>query len=119
MHEQLRRARQVYKKAPPAERQSAHDYLPDWLAPHVPKLREQEGEKDPVVWLKLFTPDSSWTWYVTEHEDGVCFGLVEGFVTEWGCFDLAEIAAARGPWGLRVERDLWFRPVLASQIPST
>jgi hypothetical protein len=34
------------------------------------------------------------------------FGLDE----EWGYFSLAEIMAARGPFNLAVERDLYFTP---------
>ena len=54
---------------------------------------------------KLFSPYGNWTWYVTEWdaETGLCFGLVEGFDTELGYFDLTELAeqpcsAASPPW---------------------
>jgi hypothetical protein len=35
---------------------------------------------------------------------------VDGFERELGYFALAELEAARGPLGLRVERDLWWKP---------
>lgn len=51
--------------------------------------------------LKFFTPDSGWTWYVTEgeEEDGDFrfFGFVVGFEKEWGYFVLSELEGARGP----------------------
>jgi hypothetical protein len=116
MSEQLEEARRVYEMAPPAEEQSAHDYLPAWLEPYIPGLYKQEGENDHVIWAKLFTPDSGWTWYITECTQGDCFGYVVGLDSEWGCFSLAEIASVRGPFRLRVERDLWWRPSLASEV---
>jgi hypothetical protein len=116
MSEQLERARRVYQMAPPREAQSAHDYLPAWLEPYVPGLYTQEGVRDPVVWVKLFTPDADWTWYVTECTAGLCFGYVVGFEGEWGSFSLQELAGVRGPFGLRVERDLWWRPRPASEV---
>ena len=36
------------------------------LRKRLPPLYAQEKNKDPIVHIKLFTPDSSWTWYVTE-----------------------------------------------------
>jgi len=35
---------------------------------------------------------------------------------EWGYSLLSEIASARGPLGLPVERDLWFKPVPIDQV---
>lgn len=40
----------------------------------------------------------------------LCFGWVEGFEKEWGYFSLDELAEARGPLGLPIERDLHFVP---------
>jgi hypothetical protein len=76
---------------------------------------------DPIVQVKFFTPDSSWTWYVTEgqdREDGdfEFYGYVEGFEGEWGYFVLSELERARGPLGLKIERDLHFPPKPFSQI---
>ncbi len=47
-----------------------------------------------------------------------------GFEEEWGYSLLSEIASARGPLGLPVERDLWFQPgpideALRRERPST
>ena len=116
MNEQLENARRCYQMAPPALEQDAYDYMPAWLYPYIPGLYKQENEKDPVIWAKLFTPDSNWTWYITECKDTDCFGFVEGFEGEWGYFSLLEMSSARGPLGLKIERDLWWRPKLASQV---
>jgi len=72
-----------------------------------------DGCKRPEVLVKFFAPDSNWTWYVTEGEkqedgDWRFFGLVEGHETELGYFMLSELQSAKGPFGLKIERDLYF-----------
>jgi hypothetical protein len=100
-----------------AVNQEAYVYIPEDLRQKIPALYASENEPNPTVWVKLFTPDSSWTWYVMEY-DGVdtCFGLVQGLAVELGYFSLAEIVAARGPLGLRVERDLFFKPAPLEEV---
>ena len=71
-----------------------------------------------TVQAKFFTPDSSWSWYATEFDgDDTLFGLVIGFEIEMGYFSLSEMESVRGPWGLPIERDLWFKPMPLSQLP--
>src|SRR4051794_41084745 len=62
--------------------------------------------------LPALTPDSSWTWYLTEfdHSQQLCFGLVIGLDHELGYFSLAELEEVRGPLGLAIERDFYFKP---------
>ena len=90
------------------------------LRAQLPKLYTQETEKDPTVHIKFFTPDSSWTWYVTEGnangEDVEFFGFVVGLEREWGYFMLSELESARGPLGLPIERDIHFTPRPFSEI---
>ena len=67
--------------------------------------------------VKFFTPDSSWTWYASEFDgEDLFFGLVDGFEKELGYFSLSELIAARGPWGLPVERDMYFDPVTLREL---
>jgi hypothetical protein len=75
---------------------------------------EKTAEDVPVP-VKFFTPDSNWTWYATEYDpaEGRFFGLVCGFEAELGYFTLAEIESARGPLGLKIERDLHWSGTLA------
>jgi hypothetical protein len=86
----------------------------------LPPLYSQEKNVDPMVYAKFFTPDSSWTWYVTEgsQEEGdfIFFGYVFGLDEEWGYFSLAELEAARGPPGLAIERDIHFIAAPFSEI---
>lgn len=71
-----------------------------------------------MVQAKFFTPDSSWSWFATEFDgDDTFFGLVVGFEVEMGYWSLSELEGTRGPWGLPIERDLWFEPTPLSQLP--
>jgi DUF2958 family protein len=91
----------------------AHDLMPADLAATIPALYATDGQGDAAIaHVKLFTPDSSWTWFVCEYDpsERLCFGLVIGLETEMGYFSLDELEDARGPLGLRIERDLWFQP---------
>jgi hypothetical protein len=75
----------------------------------LPALYAQDGKpaEDVPVPVKFFTPDSNWTWYATEFDpaEGRFFGLVCGHENELGYFMLAELENARGPLGLKIERD--------------
>jgi len=87
----------------------------------LPPMYSQESCPTPIVHAKLFTPDSSFTWFVTEgaeQEDGdwLLFGFVIGLEEEWGYSLLSELASVRGPLGLAVERDLWFKPGQIDQV---
>lgn len=85
----------------------------------LPALRTTEHEADPVARVKFFTPWSNWTWYAMEFDgEDTFFGLVEGFETELGYFSLTELEEARGPCGMRIERDLYFEPTPLSRLRS-
>ena len=66
----------------------------------------------PVV--KLFDPCGAATWLLTEihpEDETVAWGLCDlgmGF-PEFGTVSLTELAAIRGPLGLGIERDLYFK----------
>ncbi len=90
------------------------------LRRRLPALYSQENTKDPIVHAKFFTPDSNWTWFATEasEEEGDVrfFGYVIGHEEEWGYFILSELESARGPLGLPIERELYFKPQPFSQV---
>lgn len=96
------------------------ELLPEELRKILPPLYSQQASLDPIVYFKFFTPDGSWIWFVTEgsqeDDEFVFFGFVEGFVKEWGYFALSELKAASGPYGLPIERDLYFKPVAFSKL---
>lgn len=80
--------------------------------------RDKDGrtvDHKPVV--KFFTPWSGATWLLSEitesdETDTILFGLCDlgQGEPELGYVSLAELQAIKGPWGLRIERDLWFTP---------
>jgi hypothetical protein len=94
----------------------AHDYLPDWMP--LPPLYHNENHPNPLAVIKLFTPDSSWRWFLMEYDgDDLLFGLVAGLETELGYVSLRELQRVTGPMGLHIERDLWFRPTPVRELP--
>ena len=103
------------------------ELLPQEIRDTLPPLGSQDGKGGKaVVHLKFFTPDSNWTWYVIEAEgvlsdsgdelDFQFFGLVDGHGRELGYFMLSELQQARGPLGLPIERDLYWKPKPLEQI---
>lgn len=87
------------------------------LRKKLPPLYSTEYDPDPTVWVKFFTPDSSWTWYATEFDGtDLFYGLVVGFETEMGYFSLGEMQSVRGPMGLPIERDLYWKPRPLNQL---
>ena len=81
----------------------------------LPKLGETEEQDDPVVQVKFFTPDSSFTWFGIEFDgEDLFYGLVDGHCQEFGYFSLSELESIRGPLGLPIERDLYFKSASVS-----
>ncbi len=96
-----------------------NDLIPATLLSEIPDLYTSENEADPIVRVKLFLPDSNWTWFIIEvsQSDGdTCFGLVVGLEVELGYFSLSELSQVRGVMKLPVERDLYFQPKLLSEV---
>ena len=88
------------------------ELLPKDVREELPELyaNEELGLAAQAL-VKFFTPDSNWTFYASEFNgDDVFFGLVIGFVPEFGYFTLSELESVRGPLGLPIERDLHFEP---------
>ena len=94
-------------------------FIPLTLLSDMPDLYGTENLLDPICHVKLFTPDSNWTWYIIElsrADKDTCYGYVVGLESELGYFSLSELESVHGPWGLKIERDLWFEPTPFSQL---
>jgi hypothetical protein len=95
------------------------DLFPIELRKTLPPLNAQEGDRDPIVYIKFLTRNSGWAWYVTEgcseDDDFIFFGFVVGEEMEWGQFTLSELTEALGPFGYLVERDADFKPARLSE----
>ena len=101
--------------------------LTEEIRKKLPPLYAQDGKGGKaVVYVKFFTPSSSWTWLATEGEpvldeaqkeiDYKFFGLVYGHEREFGYFLLSELEEVRGPMGLPIERDLYWRTKTLDEI---
>jgi Protein of unknown function (DUF2958) len=91
--------------------------LTDEIKHQLPPLYGTEQTPDPTAWVKFFTPDASWTWYATEFDgEDTFFGLVQGQDEELGYFSLSELQTLQGPFGLKVERDINFKPTPLSAL---
>jgi len=87
----------------------------------LPQLysREKMGD-EAVAYVKFFTPWTSWSWFATEGQpvlddngneiDFRFFGLVYGQEKELGYFTLNDLKSVKGPFGLGIERDRYFKP---------
>jgi hypothetical protein len=84
----------------------------------LPALYSQEDKGGKaVVHLKMFTPDSSYTFFATEFDgEDTFFGLVDGHEKELGYFSLKELESVKGPMGLPIERDLYWNPKTLEEI---
>lgn len=85
-------------------------------------LYSQDGKGDGAkVLIKFFTPNKGFTWYILEGErqgdDYTFFGIVDNCgEREYGYFSLNELESIRLPFGMRIERDLYFRPCTVAEI---
>src|SRR3990172_2868937 len=96
--------------------------------PALYSTEQQKNYDDAIAQIKFFAPDSSWYWFATEggpilDEDDPTkeidyhfFGLVFGHEAELGYFSLSELESARGPWGLKIERDMDFEPITLREV---
>lgn len=72
-----------------------------------------------LVVAKFFDPCSQWTWYLMNQDPedpDYLWGIVKGFEVETGSFSLKELTDYKGRFGLGIERDLYFRPMLAKDV---
>ena len=99
-----------------------HKLMTKELGNTIPALYANENVEDydtVLAHVKLFSPYNGWHWYITEWEaeTGLCFGLVEGFETELGYFDLTELSEATVFGQVpAVERDLYWQPNTLGEI---
>ena len=93
--------------------------LTGYVRKQLPELNATPKEEwaNPMLVVKFFYPDFSWTWYGIEFDGrDVFYGYVEGDYNELGYFSLMEIMGTRGKLGCEIERDLHFRPRRLSEI---
>ena len=92
----------------------AHTFITEEMEKQIPKggATANTPMNEMVLYVKLFTPDANWTWYISEldRENNIAFGYVQGLASEWGSFSLDELKEVKGALGLPIERDMHFKP---------
>ena len=62
----------------------------------------------------------SWTWYLMNldpEDSDYAWGIVNGYAVEMGSWQMSELQKVRiKPFGLGIERDLYFEPMKASEV---
>ena len=84
----------------------------------LPPIYSQENEKDPMVWLKLFSPYmATGYWLVTEFDgEDTMFGAANiGLGWELGYMSLSEMENTKHRGVQAVERDMYFKPTRLSK----
>lgn len=80
------------------------------LLKHPLYSTDNSNIKDVIV--KFFNPCGIGTWYVFEAEkngdDWTFFGLVDLYEKELGYFMLSDLTSIKLPYGLSIERDMYF-----------
>lgn len=83
------------------------------LTAELKKKLTDAGYASTTPICKLFTPWGRATWLITGIEDGILYGYADlgmGCVEWGGIASIEEMEAIRGPFGLKVERDLYWEP---------
>lgn len=75
-------------------------------------LYSTDGQTEKNILVKFFNPCGIGTWYVFEAQkngdDWEFFGLVDLYEKELGYFTLSELQSVKLPFGLLIERDVYF-----------
>ncbi len=89
----------------------------------MPKMRSSENTplEQKMAYVKFFDPTGRGTWYCCEFDGkDEFFGFVVSPLgpdcDEWGYFSLAELESVTLRMGLKIERDLHFKPQLIKPL---
>ena len=76
------------------------------------------ADMEQKVVAKYLNPAGKGTWYLmnTEPESDYAWGIVNLFDIEMGSFTISELENIKLPFGLKIERDLYFEPMKAKDV---
>ncbi len=99
------------------------ELLTDEIKAQLPALYSTDGVEDKEIICKFFNPMGAGTWFICEGDeqpngDWLLFGLCDlGFGSEWGYVSLSELESVSLPFGMGIERDIFFSPkTLSSEV---
>ena len=82
------------------------------------KQYDKGSDMDQMVVAKYF--GGSWTWYLMNldpEDSDYAWGIVNGHAVEMGSWQMSELQKVKiKPFGLGIERDLYFEPMKASEV---
>tara|TARA_Y100000310_G_scaffold115265_1_gene113833 strand:+ start:521 stop:835 length:315 start_codon:yes stop_codon:yes gene_type:complete len=74
------------------------------------------ADMEQMVVAKFFNPCGRGTWYLMNMDGDYCWGICHIYEWEIGSFSIGELEGVSMPFGLKIERDLYFKPVKASEL---
>ena len=82
------------------------------------KQYELGSDMNQKVVAKYFNPAGKGTWYLmnTEPNSDYAWGIVDLFDVEMGSFSIGELESIKLPFGLKIERDMYFKPIKAKDV---
>ena len=88
------------------------------IAEKATKQYDKGSDMEQMIVAKFFNPVGSWTWYLMNMADNgdYCWGIVDGNAVEMGSFSIKELEELQLPLGMKIERDLYFEPMKASEL---
>lgn len=72
-----------------------------------------------MVVAKFFNPCGAGTWYLMNQDPedtNYLWGIVSLHAVEMGSFSLSDLKEYRGPMGIGIERDKFFKPMKAQDV---
>jgi len=78
--------------------------------------------KNQKVVAKFFDPCGPFTWYLMNqdpNDTNYLWGIVNGYGIEMGSFSLNELISVKNKFGLGIERDKYFKPMMAIDVWNT
>ena len=74
------------------------------------------ADMEQMVVAKFFNPCGRGTWYLMNMDGDYCWGICHIYEWEIGSFSIGELKGISMPYGLKIERDMYFKPVKASEL---
>lgn len=92
--------------------------LTEELMKKFAKIGSQQDVEDPIIIARYFVCIANWDFYATEFDPqtNMFTGIFKWLVTEWGTIRLEDLKSMRGPGGLKVERNRFFKSCRMSEL---